>query len=92
MIRFDLFSIGHSNLAADRFTAALRAAGADAIADVRSVPASRFCPWFSAKNLGPLLAKEGMAYLGFGDALGGRPRETMRRWRARRAFAPVSMG
>jgi uncharacterized protein (DUF488 family) len=75
MISFDLFSIGHSNLAAERFTATLRAAGADAIADVRSVPASRFCPWFSAKNLAPLLAKEGMAYLGFGDALGGRPRD-----------------
>jgi uncharacterized protein (DUF488 family) len=73
MIRFDLFSIGHSNLAADRFTAMLRAAGADAIADVRSVPASRFCPWFSAKNLAPLLTKEGMAYLGFGAALGGQP-------------------
>ena len=73
MIRFDLFSIGHSNLAADRFAAMLRAAGADVIADVRSVPASRFCPWFSAKNLAPLLAEAGMAYLGFGAALGGRP-------------------
>jgi uncharacterized protein (DUF488 family) len=75
MIRFDLFSIGHSNLAAERFTAMLRAAGADTVADVRSVPASRFCPWFSAKNLAPLLAKDGMAYLGFGGALGGRPRD-----------------
>jgi hypothetical protein len=34
MIRFDLFSIGHSNLVADRFAAMLRAAGADAVADV----------------------------------------------------------
>jgi uncharacterized protein (DUF488 family) len=75
MIRFDLLSMGHSNLAAERFMAMLRPAGADAIADVRSVPASRFCPWFSAKNLAPLLAKAGMAYLGFGDALGGRPRD-----------------
>jgi len=75
MIGFDLFSIGHSNLTAERFTAMLRAAGADTVADVRSVPASRFCPWFSARNLAPLLAKDGMAYLGFGDALGGRPRD-----------------
>ena len=44
MTGFDLFSIGHSNLAAERFTAILRAAGADTVADVRSVPASRFCP------------------------------------------------
>jgi len=77
MISFDLFSIGHSNLAADRFAAMLRAAGAEAeaVADVRSVPASRFCPWFSAKNLAPLLAKDNIAYLRFGDALGGRPRD-----------------
>jgi uncharacterized protein (DUF488 family) len=75
MIRFDLYSIGHSNLAAERFTAMLRAACADAVADVRSVPASRFCPWFSAKNFAPLLAKDNMAYLSFGDALGGRPRD-----------------
>jgi uncharacterized protein (DUF488 family) len=75
MIGFDIFSIGHSNLAAERFAAMLRAAGADTVADVRSVPASRFCPWFAAKNLAPLLAKDGMAYLGFGDALGGRPRD-----------------
>jgi uncharacterized protein (DUF488 family) len=75
MIRFDLFSIGHSNLAAERFTAMLHAAGADTVADVRSVPASRFCPWFSARNLAPLLAKDGMAYLGFGETLGGRPRD-----------------
>jgi uncharacterized protein (DUF488 family) len=75
MTGFDLFSIGHFNLAAERFTAMLRAAGADTVADVRSVPASRFCPWFSAKNLAPLLADNGMAYLGFGDALGGRPRD-----------------
>jgi uncharacterized protein (DUF488 family) len=75
MTGFDLFSIGHSNLAAERFAVMLRAAGADAIADVRSMPVSRFCPWFSAKNLAPLLAKESMAYLWFGDALGGRPRD-----------------
>ena len=75
MIRFDLFSIGHSNLAADRFTAMLRAAGAGAVADVRSVPASRFCPWFSAKNLAPLLTQDNMGYLRFGDTLGGRPRD-----------------
>jgi uncharacterized protein (DUF488 family) len=75
MTGFDLFSIGHSNLAASRFTAMLQSAGAGAVADVRSTPASRFCPWFSAKNLAPLLAKDNIAYLPFGDALGGRPRD-----------------
>ena len=101
MTGFDLFSIGHSNLAAERFTAMLRAAGADTVADVRSVPASRFCPWFSAKNLAPLLANNGLAYLGFGDALGGRPLDPSlycdgivdyEAWRARQALRPVSIG
>ena len=75
MAAFDLFSIGHSNSPAERFVALLRSAGADTIADVRSVPFSRFCPWFSAKNLAPLLAAEGISYLAYGDALGGRPRD-----------------
>jgi uncharacterized protein (DUF488 family) len=75
MAQFDLYSIGHSNIAAQRFVAMLHAAGVNAVADVRSVPVSRFCPWFSAKNLKPLLAREGIDYLPYGDALGGRPRD-----------------
>ena len=75
MTDFDLFSIGHSNIAAAQFTAMLRAAGVDAIADVRSLPVSRFCPWFSQKNLVPLLAGENVGYLFFGETLGGRPRD-----------------
>jgi uncharacterized protein (DUF488 family) len=75
MPTFDLFTIGHSNIPAERFTALLRGAGVDTIADVRSIPASRFCPWFSAKNLVPLLAGANIDYLSFGDELGGRPRD-----------------
>ena len=75
MAAFDLFSIGHSNIPAERFLAMLRAAGVKAIADVRSTPASRFFPWFSAKNLAGLLAQHGMAYLPYGGELGGRPRD-----------------
>jgi len=75
MPAFDLFSIGHSNIPAERFVAMLRAAGANAIADVRSTPASRYFPHFAAKNLMARLAAEGMAYLPYGDTLGGRPRD-----------------
>jgi uncharacterized protein (DUF488 family) len=75
MTTFDLLTIGHSNIPAKRFIALLRGAGVDAVADVRSIPASRFCPWFSAKNLAPLLAGATMDYLSFGDDLGGRPRD-----------------
>ena len=74
MPAFDLFTLGHSNIPAERFIALLRGAGVDAIADVRSIPASRFCPWFSAKNLAPLLAGANVGYVFFGEELGGRPR------------------
>ena len=75
MQSFDLFSIGHSNIGLERFLGMLRAAGADAIADVRSTPFSRRFPWFSGKNLAPRLQQDGMLYAPFGDALGGRPRD-----------------
>ncbi len=71
----DLFSIGHSNVPADRFVALLRAAGVELIADVRSTPFSRRFPWFSAKRLAPRLAQDGIGYAAFGDSLGGRPRD-----------------
>ena len=73
MTAFDLFSIGHSNISAERFIALQHAAGVKTIADVRSTPFSRFCPWFSAKNLAPLLAKAGIGYSFYGAELGGRP-------------------
>ena len=75
MSAFDLFSIGHSNIPAERFIATLREAGADAVADVRSTPFSRRFPWFSGKSLAATLAHHGMTYLAYGDALGGRPRD-----------------
>ena len=53
MTAFDFYSIGHSNIPAERFVAMLRSAGVSAIADVRSTPVSRFCPWFSGKTLAP---------------------------------------
>jgi uncharacterized protein (DUF488 family) len=72
---FDLFSIGHSNIPAERFMAMLQGAGVKTIADVRTTPASRFSPWFSAKPLATLLARHGIGYVRHGDTLGGRPRD-----------------
>ncbi len=71
----ELLTIGHSNLTAHRFVALLKHAGVTAIADVRSVPFSRWCPWFSGKALAERLARETIAYIALGDALGGRPRD-----------------
>jgi uncharacterized protein (DUF488 family) len=75
MPAFDVLTIGHSNLAADRFVELLKNAGVTALADVRSVPFSRWCPWFSRQPLGDRLAREDIAYLLLGDTLGGRPRD-----------------
>jgi uncharacterized protein (DUF488 family) len=75
MTAFDLYSIGHSNIAAERFVALLRDAGVSAVADVRSTPFSRRFPWFSAKNLASMLAQQGISYLAYGEVLGGRPRD-----------------
>jgi uncharacterized protein (DUF488 family) len=73
MSAFDLFSIGHSNMGADRFVALLQQAKVSAIADVRSIPHSRRFPWFSKDNLATRLTREGIAYTAMGDTLGGRP-------------------
>ena len=76
MPSYDLLTIGHSNLSAERFMALLASAGVTAIADVRSVPFSRWCPWFSGKALAERLAGGRIAYLALGEALGGRPRDS----------------
>ena len=48
---FQLLTIGHSNLPAERFMTLVQDAGVTAIADVRSVPFSRRFPWFSGSKL-----------------------------------------
>lgn len=73
---FDLLTIGHSNMMAERFIDLLRAAGANAVADVRTIPRSRRFPWFSGKNLAARLPQENIAYAQFGDSLGGRPNDS----------------
>ena len=93
---FDLFSIGHSNISADRFVALLRAAGVDAIADVRSTPCLAVFPVVLAQELGGALAAEGMAYsaLWRRRSAAGRTIQasiataspTMRRWRGKPDF------
>jgi uncharacterized protein (DUF488 family) len=75
MPHYDLFTIGHSNISIERFTAMLREAQVDAVVDVRSAPASRWFPWFSARPLAQALAGADIAYAMMGGALGGRPRD-----------------
>ena len=67
-----LFSIGHSNHPWPEFLALLARAEIAVLADVRSRPASRFCPQFNRRALEAGLAQAGIEYRWCGAALGGR--------------------
>src|SRR6202521_5107034 len=70
-----LFSVGHSNQELAQLVALLRQAGVDAVADVRSSPYSRRLPRVKREPLERELKETGIAYVYFGDILGGRPRD-----------------
>jgi uncharacterized protein (DUF488 family) len=68
-----LFTIGHSNIALDDFLGLLQQHGIEAVADVRTVPRSRYVPQFNAGQLRDALARRAIGYLPSGQDLGGRP-------------------
>ena len=68
-----VFTIGHSNHSAERFTSLLRRYGIQTVADIRSHPYSRHVPHFNARSLGEILSNDGIGYLFLGGELGGRP-------------------
>ena len=68
-----MFTIGHSNHPADRFTCLLMTHGIEMVVDVRSHPYSKHAPHFNARTLEATLARVGISYLFLGGELGGRP-------------------
>jgi uncharacterized protein (DUF488 family) len=70
-----LYTIGHSNHPLERFLELLRLYEITVVADVRSVPQSRFSPQFNQKNLQEALAQIGCRYVFFGKELGGKRQE-----------------
>jgi uncharacterized protein (DUF488 family) len=68
-----VYTIGHSNLDSDQFLSALKAFAIDTLVDVRSMPYSRFAPWFNREALKSTLETAGIEYRFAGDFLGGRP-------------------
>lgn len=68
-----IHSIGHSSHTEAAFVALLRRHGIGLLADVRSVPASRYVPRFAGRNLRQWLPENGIAYRWLGDRLGGKP-------------------
>ena len=70
-----IYTIGHSNHPAERFTGLLRQHGVAAIADVRSTPYSRFNPQVNRKTLAASLRDAGIHYVFLGDELGARSKD-----------------
>lgn len=68
-----IFSIGHSNIPVETLLDLLESAQIEVVADVRTVPHSRYVPQFNAEPLGAKLAERRIRYLPFGRQLGGRP-------------------
>ncbi len=67
-----VFTIGHSTHSLADFLALLARHGVTAVADVRSVPFSRFNPQFNRDQLARGLRQAGIAYAGLGSQLGAR--------------------
>ena len=65
-----IFTVGHSTLPIDRFTALLAAYAIERLVDVRTVPRSRHNPQFNADALSVSLADTGIGYAAM-PALGG---------------------
>lgn len=57
-----IWTIGHSNHSAEKFIGLLKQHGIQTLVDVRSRPASRFCPHFNKRALDASLPVQGIAY------------------------------
>ena len=68
-----IHTIGHSNHEIEAFIALLQLHGINAVADVRSLPASRRFPQFDKKALQASVEAAGIRYVFLGGGLGARP-------------------
>ncbi len=67
------YTIGHSNHPAEEFSNLLQGHAIEVLVDVRSQPASRYCPQFDRLALELSLRACGIRYVYLGHELGGRP-------------------
>ena len=67
-----VYTVGHSTQPYESFLGLLRRHGIEVVADVRSVPESRWSPQFSRDVLKPALRAAGIRYVFMGDELGAR--------------------
>ena len=73
MQKATIWTIGHSTHPIESFLELLEAHGITAIADVRSVPYSRYQPQFNRESLQLALRGRGVGYVFLGGELGARP-------------------
>ena len=66
----ELFSIGHSSRTLEDFLNLLAEHEIRSLADIRTLPKSKFVPNFNQENLAPALRARGIAYAHYKD-LGG---------------------
>ncbi|MDP3785236.1 MAG: DUF488 domain-containing protein [bacterium] len=69
---FTIATVGHSNKPIAVFLGVLKKHTIEVLADVRTIPLSRFCPHFNQKALQDTLAKAHIKYFYRGKNLGGR--------------------
>ena len=67
-----IFTVGHSTHTLEDFVSLLEQHGVDAVADVRSVPYSRWQPQFNREDLAKALKVRNIAYVFLGKELGAR--------------------
>ena len=72
LVRNVVLTVGHSDHSLDTFVALLQQHGVTAVADVRSVPYSRFNPQFNKEALDRSLKANRIKYVFLGRELGGR--------------------
>lgn len=70
-----ILTVGHSTHGLEHFVRLLAQHGVTAVADIRSVPASRFAPQFNRAVLRRKLAVERVKYVFLGEELGARSDE-----------------
>ena len=70
-----IYTLGHSNHPIERFLALLQRHRVEVLADVRSMPYSRFNPQFKKDALAGALARNVVEYLFLGEELGARSKD-----------------
>jgi hypothetical protein len=70
-----IYTIGHSNVPANKIVSLLKQYGIQVLVDVRSSPYSKYVPQFNREMFRSVLERDGLDYKFAGEYLGGRPKD-----------------